>query len=130
MKNLLKLVLLVALFISSSSDAFSQTITNNTDCDFRVKVHYSYPAACDNQDDLNWNVPANAVGFAIPGPAGSRATGAKGRPVFFSTSSNNCGFAITLCGGPDDDTVACSAPCLTGPSYTATIDSNGNITIF
>lgn len=130
MKNLLKFVLLVALFVSSSSDAFSQTLTNNTGCNFSVKVYYSYSPVCDNQDDLNFTVSGGGGTVNIAGPAGSRATGAKGRPAFYSTSPSNCGFAITLCGGPDDDTVACAASCLTGGSYTATIDSNGNITIF
>jgi len=58
MKNLLKLVLLVALFISTSSEVFSQTITNDTNCNFRGKIYFSYPSACDNSDDMNFFISA------------------------------------------------------------------------
>lgn len=127
MKNVFKLVLLVALFISTSSDVFSQTITNNTNCDFNVNVFFSYPPDCDNSDNISYIVDAkNAVSF-IP-PAGSMVSAANGAP----TSNTICRFRVAACGGGSPIDVVSCGPLSGGScnSYTVTIDAGtGNITI-
>lgn len=129
MKNVLKLVLLVALFISTSSDVFSQTITNNTNCDFNVNVFFSYPPDCDNSDNINYPVAARTSATITP-PTGASVSAANGAP----TSNTICRFRVAACGGGSPiDVVSCGSGGVSGGScnsYTVIIDpATGDITI-
>lgn len=125
MKNLFKSVLLVGLFVASfSSEAFSQTITNNTDCTFRITCFYA-EFGCASRVVT---VPPNSVSAVLP----AKISGALGAAV--QLTNGPCPFKVgngdcPSTGSDLDDDVDCgdNAVC---QFFTATLDANtGSLTI-
>lgn len=116
MKKLLKLVLLVGLFISySSSDVFSQTITNTTDCTFQVTVFYS-STGCNSQVVT---VAPNSVSATLPAKisaAGGAAVQLTLGPCSFRLTDGDCVAPANLTA-----TVNCGLGAVCS-NYTATLD--------
>ncbi|MFK8004960.1 MAG: hypothetical protein AB8H03_01255 [Saprospiraceae bacterium] len=125
MKKLLKLVLLVGLFISvSSSEIFSQTITNNTDCAFTIIVFYSAPD-CDTE---TVSVPANGgvvtVQHKINTARGYANQLTFGAPCVFHLSNGEC---TPMTAEETTSNCGIGATCA---SYTATLTfATGNLVI-
>ena len=125
MKKLLKLALLVGLFFTFSSNQMNaQTITNNTDCPFRVTVGYTLITCFDGGFET-FNVPANSV-VTMSG----KASVARGAAVQLTLGP--CLFEIgdALCTSfPLSDTVNCGVGAICA-TYTATLDdTTGSIVI-
>ncbi|MFK8004961.1 MAG: hypothetical protein AB8H03_01260 [Saprospiraceae bacterium] len=118
MKKLLNLVLLVGLFISvSSSEIFSQTITNNTDCPMTIIVFHS----CS--DNVVYTVDANDT-ETMSDPAVAASVSA----VQFTLGP--CGFRLTdgTC-VPGSNTGIANCPGAICETYSGVLDANGDITI-
>ena len=142
MKNLLKVVLLVGLFVSClSTEGFSQKIYNNTDCGFLVKVEFTYPSTspfCGDAGAATIPVLANSiVSMNLPsiGNIVASVTASTGYPRVaggsLGTAPPSCGIysiGVTPCPGMVTDTQNCSSgPCTT---YTATLNpATSDITI-
>ena len=116
MKKLLNLVFLVGLFVAfATTDALSQEVINQTDCDFRVSVDYDIN--CNYAGSQVIDVPANSS-VVLTVPFGAQITESKGHPIgvncVYRIGSPNCStFPLT-----SSPTCISFSPC---SNYTATL---------
>ena len=125
MKKLLKFAILLAFFVTfSSSQVHAQTITNDTDCTFRVTVGYTLINCFDGGFET-FTVPANST-VTMSG----KASIARGAAVQLTLGP--CPFEIgePVCTAlPLSETVNCGVGAICA-TYTATLDaSTGSIVI-
>ncbi|MFK8008120.1 MAG: hypothetical protein AB8H03_17310 [Saprospiraceae bacterium] len=125
MKNFLKFLCLVGLFISfAATSTNAQTVDNQTNCTFTIAVQYG-DAACGSTGYQTLNVPPGITNLTFP--AGSRIMASKGYPL----TATNCIYYIgrTNCNGlPTSDSPNCltstQAQC---PGYSASLNSSFSV---
>lgn len=127
MKNLKRLLsLVIGLIFLGTSMVSAQEITNNTNCDFMVKITYADANnPCDVIDSVIIPVPVNAnVPTGIP--AGNVIVAAKGTP---GNGIPSCDFYIGTTCTPYPSSLTLPCPCNSSGSYSVGLISATEILI-